>query len=104
MEDDSQILMNREELSIDSSPASPFFLIFSIRERCAGVCVCVCVYATELSSKDLTRPSGRDPFSDLTECSIKMKPRKRHNREPKPNLSFGSGAYLSSIEMSYRRI
>ena len=83
MEDNSPILMNREgvgRIKYRSLLPLPFFLIFSIRERRAGVCVCA--HATELGSKDLTRPSGRDPFSDLTECSIKMKPRKRHNREP----------------------
>ena len=44
MEDNSPILMNREgvgRIKYRSLLPLPFFLIFSIRERRAGVCVCV---------------------------------------------------------------
>lgn len=38
------------------------------------------------SSKDLTRPSGRDPFWDLTECSDQRSVRKREEVQPEPDL------------------
>lgn len=66
-----------------------FFFYFFRLESGAGVCA-----RDQVGSKDLTRPSGRDPFWDLTECSTKMKFRKRHNHEPNPTYRDLLGSCL----------